>query len=374
MAARRGKNQARRNSGNGTPGWVWLVAGAAIAAVVFLAAPNLFKKEGDGFLRVGPQPNPDAQPAPVADADIDAGADLPRPAARGSAQPADKPAATQYDFYTLLPGKEVQMSDAELAASARAEEQRRAQAARAAQSGEAQRAQAALEGRPVPPAAAPLPAPISEAPRPAATGGNTAARTGPATPTAPVAAPVADATAKRPEPAAPAVAAASDNVRYILQAGAFGASGDAGMDRPECRRRQPLVQGAQRTDHQIGEEAMQVEYADHHAREPLRRRAGDDRQPRRPDQRHAEIEQQQHRQRPRRRTQPRSRHQREQAIAEHDRRAAHGEPIPVPQRCEPSPSHRQDDHQDGEDAVRRGEPGRRHGQSPDRRADRVRHP
>ncbi len=227
MAARRGKNQARRNSGNGTPGWVWLVAGAAIAAVVFLAAPNLFKKEGDGFLRVGPQPNPDAQPAPVADADIDAGADLPRPAARGSAQPADKPAATQYDFYTLLPGKEVQMSDAELAASARAEEQRRAQAARAAQSGEAQRAQAALEGRPVPPAAAPLPAPISEAPRPAATGGNTAARTGPATPTAPVAAPVADATAKRPEPAAPAVAAASDNVRYILQAGAFGASGDA---------------------------------------------------------------------------------------------------------------------------------------------------
>ena len=62
MAARRGKSQARRNSGNGTPGWVWLVAGAAIAAVVVLAAPNLFKKEGDGFLRVGPQPNPDAQP------------------------------------------------------------------------------------------------------------------------------------------------------------------------------------------------------------------------------------------------------------------------------------------------------------------------
>ncbi|NCT89006.1 sporulation protein, partial [Stenotrophomonas acidaminiphila] len=167
MAARRGKSQARRNSGNATPGWVWLVAGAAIAAVVFLAAPNLFKKEGDGFLRVGPQPNPDAQPAPVADADIDAGADLPRPAAHDGAQPAEKPAATQYDFYTLLPGKEVQMSDAELAASARAEEQRRAQAARTAETSEAQRAQAALEGRPVPPAAAPLPAPISEAPRPA---------------------------------------------------------------------------------------------------------------------------------------------------------------------------------------------------------------
>ncbi|RBH27117.1 sporulation protein, partial [Xanthomonas oryzae pv. oryzae] len=54
MAARRGKSQARRNTSNGTPGWVWLVAGVAIAAVVFLAAPNLFKKDGDGFLRVGP--------------------------------------------------------------------------------------------------------------------------------------------------------------------------------------------------------------------------------------------------------------------------------------------------------------------------------
>jgi len=224
MAARRGKSQARRNSGNGTPGWVWLVAGAAIAAVVFLAAPNLFKKDGDGFLRVGPQPNPDAQPAPVADADIDAGADLPRPAARDGATPAEKPAATQYDFYTLLPGKEVQMSDAELAASARAEEQRRAQASRAAQTSEAQRAQAALEGRAVPPAAAPLPAPISESPRQAVASESTPARTTAATTATPAA---ADSAPKRPEPAAPANVATNDNVRYILQAGAFGASGDA---------------------------------------------------------------------------------------------------------------------------------------------------
>ncbi|MFT4249736.1 MAG: hypothetical protein QM581_17150, partial [Pseudomonas sp.] len=134
MAARRGKSQARRNTGNGTPGWVWLVAGAAIAAVVFLAAPGLFKKEGDGFLRVGPRPNPDAQPAPVADADVDAPAELPKPAKKPDAKPAD--GQTQYDFYTLLPGKEVRMSDAELAASARAEE--------------AARAKAALEGKPAP--------------------------------------------------------------------------------------------------------------------------------------------------------------------------------------------------------------------------------
>ncbi|WNH54399.1 SPOR domain-containing protein [Stenotrophomonas oahuensis] len=222
MAARRGKSQARRNSSQGTPGWVWLVAGVAIAAVVFLAAPNLFKSEGDGFLRVGPQPNPNAQPAPVSDADTDVGTELPRPGATKPAEPA-KPAATQYDFYTLLPGKEVEMSDAELAASTRAEEQRRAKA-------EAQRAQAALEGRPVPaaaatstsvastaPAATTMPAPVSE--RPAAVAATPAA-------TPAVAAP------KPAEPASAAAAtttapAADSNVRYILQAGAFGASGDA---------------------------------------------------------------------------------------------------------------------------------------------------
>ncbi|HFL7678680.1 TPA: sporulation protein, partial [Stenotrophomonas maltophilia] len=157
MAARRGKSQARRNSGSqGTPGWVWLVAGVAIAAVVFLAAPNLFKGEGDGFLRAGPQPNPNAQPAPVADADSDVGTQpAAQPAAPKPAEP-EKPAATQYDFYTLLPGKEVEMSDAELAASARAEDQRRAKA-------EAQRAQAALEGKPVPPATTTAPAPAATA-------------------------------------------------------------------------------------------------------------------------------------------------------------------------------------------------------------------
>ncbi len=224
MAARRGKSQARRNTSQGTPGWVWLVAGVAIAAVVFLAAPNLFKNDGDGFLRVGPQPDPNAQPAPVSDADTDVGAELPKPGAAKPAEPA-KPAATQYDFYTLLPGKEVEMSDAELAASARAEDQRRAKA-------EAQRAQAALEGRPVPAvtpapttaaatvstptaAPAPLPAPVSE--RPATTAATTPAATASAPkPEAAAAAPVAAATAP-----------AASNVRYILQAGAFGASGDA---------------------------------------------------------------------------------------------------------------------------------------------------
>ena len=230
MAARRGKSQARRNSNQGTPGWVWLVAGVAIAAVVFLAAPNLFKNEGDGFLRVGPQPDPNAQPAPVSDAETDVGTELPKP---GAAKPAEtaKPAATQYDFYTLLPGKEVEMSDAELAASARAEDQRRAKA-------EAQRAQAALEGRPLPPApaptstaattsaapvsTAPLPAPVAERPAATTASAATPAQTAAATPAAPKPAAAAATT-----PAATAAEPAASNVRYILQAGAFGASGDA---------------------------------------------------------------------------------------------------------------------------------------------------
>ncbi|MBD7954362.1 SPOR domain-containing protein [Stenotrophomonas sp. Sa5BUN4] len=230
MAARRGKSQARRNSSQGTPGWVWLVAGVAIAAVVFLAAPNLFKGDADGFLRAGPRPDPNAQPAPVVEAEGDVGTQVETPAAAKPATPA-KPAATQYDFYTLLPGKEVEMSDAELAASTRAEEQRLARS-------EAQRAQAALEGKPVPAAA---PAPASTA---ATTTGATAtvASTAPvrqaALPTPLSERPAAPATATAPPaattsaPAAtaaatPAAAPAESNVRYILQAGAFGASGDA---------------------------------------------------------------------------------------------------------------------------------------------------
>ncbi|MCC4593267.1 sporulation protein, partial [Xanthomonas campestris pv. cannae] len=162
MAARRGKTQARRNTGNGTPGWVWLIAGAAIAAVVFLGAPGLFKKDGD-FLRVGgPRANPDAQPAPVADADVDAAPELPKPAANaaGSTKPeAKKDAQTQYDFYTLLPGKEVQMSDAELAASARAEAIRQAKAQAAAGTAAAGTTPAAAATAPTATATNPTPLP-----------------------------------------------------------------------------------------------------------------------------------------------------------------------------------------------------------------------
>ena len=225
MAARRNKRQAKRTTHSGTPAWVWLIAIAAIAAVVFMALPNLFNKEGDGFLRAGPRPNPDAVPAQVDEADIDAPASLPRPAGNRDGTPAattERPSQPSYDFYTLLPGSEVQMSDAELAATARAEAERVARAERDAASAtgeagstaaqpapisetappvsEAQRALAALEDRPLP-----KPAPVPSAPAKPVN-----------QPPAPAAAPPATASAEPPA-----------NVRYLLQAGAFSAQNEA---------------------------------------------------------------------------------------------------------------------------------------------------
>ena len=196
MAAPRNKNQARRKgSSQGTPGWVWLVAGLVLGAALIFIVPGLLKKDGDGFFR--PQPNPDALPAQVADADSNAD-DVAPETSTATSQPdavMDDTAAkeTQYDFYTLLPGKEVQMSDAELAASARAEQANEARAAKAA-------ADAAA-------AANPKPLPETTATSVAADAATQTASTTPAT-------------------TAPDKPAASD-ARYILQAGAFGASGDA---------------------------------------------------------------------------------------------------------------------------------------------------
>src|SRR5690606_2522535 len=75
--------------------------------------------DGDGFFR--PTQNPDAQPAASSADEVIAGDD---------AEPDDTPAtATQYDFYKLLSADDVPMTDAELAATERAEAERRQRAA-----------------------------------------------------------------------------------------------------------------------------------------------------------------------------------------------------------------------------------------------------
>ena len=170
MAARRGKSQARRNAGNnGLPGWAWMVLGIVLTIIAVLFVPKLLKSDGDGFFR--PQPNPDAQPAPVSTGDEELVAPVDRDENAASKPPAE--AETEFDFYTLLPGKEVPMSDAELAATERAEDARLAAQQRAAELAEAAEVRAL------------------------------------------------------PQQVAAAVAGAGDGSRYLLQAGAFQASAQA---------------------------------------------------------------------------------------------------------------------------------------------------
>lgn len=190
MVARRGKSQARRSGGSsgGLPGWAWMVIGIVIALLAVLVLPRYFKSEGeDGFFR--PRPNLDAQPAVSA---IDE--DLPPPDGSQAAEPAAPPAPArpEYDFYTVLPEQEVAMTDAQLAATAREEAERlRRQQAQQTHPDAAEPAQ---------------PTPLSEQPT---------AQQAPS-PSAPAAATTTATTA-----------AAGDGTRYILQAGAFSASGDA---------------------------------------------------------------------------------------------------------------------------------------------------
>ncbi len=164
-----------------------MVAGIALTIVVVLAAPRLLKGDAeDGFFR--PRPNPDARPATSASGDADepvvpdsAGA---APALGDAGAPAPE---TQYDFYTLLPGEEVALTDAQIAASARAEQARQRELAR-------QQAD---------PDAADL-----------------------ATPTT-AAAPSAASTAATVTPTTTGSTVPGDDKRYLLQAGAFSAAGDA---------------------------------------------------------------------------------------------------------------------------------------------------
>lgn len=160
MSGRRGRTQARRKGGSSMPGWAWMVVGLLLGAAALWLGSGFLRGDND-FLR--PRPNPDAQPAVAAGDEPIAGDD----------------AGTRFDFYTVLPGDGVALSDEELAASARAE----AEAAAAVDAPED-------EDPPHPDAAD-----LADAPAPA-----------PATP---------------PEPALP------EGASYILQAGAFADAGDA---------------------------------------------------------------------------------------------------------------------------------------------------
>lgn len=197
MAARRGKSQAKRNGGGGggMPGWAWLVIGLAIGVGLLLMKPDLIKPDllkggADGFFRASPRPDaPQAVDAKDDDAPI-----VPETAA--PAKPADDaaPKEQDYDFYTLLPGNETPLSDRELNARANAEA-----------------ADRQAPAQPDPATAAPANPDAADVATPPPAIDST-----PATPKP-----------SKPEPTPAVAQAPRDGARYLLQAGAFAASGDA---------------------------------------------------------------------------------------------------------------------------------------------------
>jgi len=202
MAAKRGKSQAKRNGGGGggMPGWSWLVIGLALGIGVWLLAPKFGGKDGvESFFRSAPK---DAPPQAIDGSDDNT-----------PLVPEDPPATTEkrgddYDFYTLLPGEETALSDRELDERARAEAADREDAGGAGE-------------KPT--------GPNASTTRPDATNPD-AADPASATDVDP---PVAiDAVPKPDQARDSASKPPSDDerradARYLLQAGAFAASGDA---------------------------------------------------------------------------------------------------------------------------------------------------
>lgn len=111
MATQRNGRQAVRNGGPRIPGWALFLAGVVVGLILFAFAsrhlPSLRRNDQ-------PQANPDA----VAEQGSS-------PGIAGSSAPSSAP---QFDFYKVLPEKEVVIPNTELSAMAKAEQQKAAQA------------------------------------------------------------------------------------------------------------------------------------------------------------------------------------------------------------------------------------------------------
>lgn len=97
--------QAVRNNKGSFPGWGYLLIGLAAGAIAMLVISHR-----GGIKSSGPQAHPDATAERSSDA--------------GVAQASSQPKKPQYDFYSVLPEKEVRIPDAEVSAMARAEQKR----------------------------------------------------------------------------------------------------------------------------------------------------------------------------------------------------------------------------------------------------------
>lgn len=111
MATQRNGRQAVRNGGANIPGWALFLAGVVVGLILFAFAsrhlPSLRRNDQ-------PQANPNA----VAE----------KGSAPGIAGSSASSSASQFDFYKVLPEKEVVIPNAELSAMAKAEQQKAAAA------------------------------------------------------------------------------------------------------------------------------------------------------------------------------------------------------------------------------------------------------
>ncbi len=206
MAARRGKKQARRSGGSAaTPGWVWMLAGMMISAVVAVGVWFKISQPDDGL----PKPNPTARATAATESSVAPEGNGPGASSKPPAQTvdpdADAVAKQKYTFYNILPEKEVIIPDSELSARVKAEA-----AADAASKAQAQALANAASGT-------------------TATGASSTSTTdaGSSTATASVT-PPASATTATSTAASDAGSTSSASGRYLLQAGAFrgGAQAD----------------------------------------------------------------------------------------------------------------------------------------------------
>ena len=187
MVAKRSKTQARRSGKRGgSSGFKWLVVGLLLGGAAF--GYLHFKARWDQPATNLPTPDPHARARNSGDDN-------------GLADVPDKP-RVKYDFYELLPGREVVIPDAELDAQARAEQQAKIAAAAAAAA--AARAAAGTTIAVVTPAAS---API---------GATTSTPVNAASPPTTVPMPSIGTTA-----ATPGAASGANAPRYLIQAGAF---------------------------------------------------------------------------------------------------------------------------------------------------------
>lgn len=99
------RKQARRSGARGVPAWIWLLAGVVLGLAL---SAFVLMRQGLGP-ESGPQPEATTRPSRAGEEPV---------AQRSDPAPPKKP---RYDFYTLLPEKEVVIPDSELAQQARAE-------------------------------------------------------------------------------------------------------------------------------------------------------------------------------------------------------------------------------------------------------------